>query len=121
MRVGVNLNQTTYGSSISGYSAQSEPIPNTKNLVASPLSAYLSVRHPGSARSGLPELWAVVCNRRPSRKRGTIGVAGVLGQAHFECGDPPFLLLGNGEQLQDQLARDERGLFPIGGNQRNPG
>jgi hypothetical protein len=32
---------------------------------------------------------------------GTIGVAGVLGQASFECGDPPFLLRDNGEQLQD--------------------
>ena len=45
----------------------------------------------------------------------------MLGQASFECGDPPFLLLDNGEQLQDQLAHDERGLFPTGGIQRNPG
>jgi hypothetical protein len=67
MRVGVKLNQTTYGSSISGYSAQSEPIPNTNNRVASPLSASLSVRHAGSARSNLPELGAVLWKRRPSR------------------------------------------------------
>ena len=46
MRVGVNLNQTTYGSRISGYSAQSEFIPNTKNLVAALRSASLSVRLP---------------------------------------------------------------------------
>jgi len=51
MRVGVDLNQTTYGSSISGYSAQSELIPNTKNLVAALRSVSLSVRHAGSALS----------------------------------------------------------------------
>jgi hypothetical protein len=38
----------------------------------------------------------------------------VLGHASFERGDPPFLLLNDGEQVDDQLAHDERGLFPTG-------
>jgi hypothetical protein len=45
----------------------------------------------------------------------------VLRQARFEGGDPPFLLLDDGEQLQNQLARDKRGLFPTGSIQWNPG
>jgi hypothetical protein len=38
----------------------------------------------------------------------------VLGQPSFERGDPRFLLLDDGEQLDDRLAHDERGLFPTG-------
>ena len=50
-------------------------------------------------------------------RRRTIGVAGVLGEASFERCDPRCLLLDDGEQLDDQLAYDERGLFPTGGIQ----
>jgi hypothetical protein len=45
----------------------------------------------------------------------------VLGQPSFERGDPRFLLLDDGEQLDDRLAHDERGLLPTGGIQRKPG
>jgi hypothetical protein len=44
----------------------------------------------------------------------------VLGQACVERGDPRFLFLDDGEQLDDHLAHDERGLFPTGGVQRKP-
>jgi hypothetical protein len=47
-----------------------------------------------------------------------IGVAGVLGHASFECGDARFLLLDDGEQMDDQLAHDERSLFPTDGVKR---
>jgi hypothetical protein len=43
---------------------------------------------------------------------GTIGVSGVLGYASFERGNPRFQLLDDGEQVDDQLAHDERCLFP---------
>jgi hypothetical protein len=43
MRVGVNLNQSAYGSSISGYSARSELIPNTKNLIDECLKVTLGL------------------------------------------------------------------------------
>jgi len=38
----------------------------------------------------------------------------VLGQASFERGDPPGLLLDDGEQLDDQLEHHKRRLFPTG-------
>jgi hypothetical protein len=44
----------------------------------------------------------------------------VLRQPSFERGDPRFLLLDDGEQLNDRLAHDERGLFPTGGIQWKP-
>jgi hypothetical protein len=49
-----------------------------------------------------------------------IGVAGALRQPSVECGDPRFLLLDDGEQLDDRLAHDERCLFPTGGIQWKP-
>jgi hypothetical protein len=39
----------------------------------------------------------------------------MLGQASFEGGDSRGLLLDDSMQLDDQLAHDERGLFPTGG------
>ena len=60
------------------------------------------------------------CHIRWIGRGGTIGVAGVLGQASFERGDPRCLLLDDREQLDDHLAHDERGLFPTGGIQRKP-
>jgi hypothetical protein len=50
----------------------------------------------------------------------TIGVAGILGHASFERGDPHGLLLDDGEQLDDYLAHDQGALFPTGGIQRKP-
>jgi hypothetical protein len=44
----------------------------------------------------------------------------VLGQPSFERGNPRGLLLDDGEQLDDQLAHDERGLFPTGAVKRKP-
>jgi hypothetical protein len=44
----------------------------------------------------------------------------VLRQLSFERGDPRFLFLDDGEQLDDCLAHDERGLFPTGGIQGKP-
>jgi hypothetical protein len=46
-------------------------------------------------------------------------MAGVLGHASFERGDPPGLLFDNGKQMNDQLAHDEGGLFLTGGIQAN--
>ena len=43
-----------------------------------------------------------------------------LGHARFERGDPRFLLLDDREQLNDQLAHDERGLFPTRSIKRKP-
>jgi hypothetical protein len=69
--------------------------------------------------------WSPIRGRgnRLLRKRrigrwGTIGVAGVLGYASFECSDACFLLLDDREQMDDPLAHDERGLFPTGGIDR---
>jgi hypothetical protein len=39
----------------------------------------------------------------------------VLRQPSFEGSDPRGLLLDDGEQLDDHLAHDERGLCPTGG------
>jgi hypothetical protein len=47
-------------------------------------------------------------------------MAGVLGHASFERGDPPGLLLEDSEQMNDQLAYDEWGLSPTDGIQRKP-
>ncbi len=44
-----------------------------------------------------------------------------MGHLSLERGNAPCLLLDDGEQLDDHLAHDKRGLFPIGGIQRNPG
>jgi hypothetical protein len=52
---------------------------------------------------------------------GTIGMAGALLHASLKHGDPHGLLLGDGTQMDDPWAHDERGLFPTGGIQRKPG
>jgi hypothetical protein len=49
-----------------------------------------------------------------------IGVLGVLGPAGFERNDLDCLLVDDGEQLDDQLTHDERGMVPTGGIQRKP-
>jgi hypothetical protein len=54
------------------------------------------------------------------RPRGTIRVPGVLRQPSFERGDPHFLLLDGGEQLDNRFAHDQRGPCPTGGIQRKP-
>jgi hypothetical protein len=41
----------------------------------------------------------------------------MLGHASFERGNPRFQLRDDGEQVDDQLAHDERGLSPTGGIQ----
>jgi hypothetical protein len=51
---------------------------------------------------------------------GTIGVPGVLGHASVERGDPCFLLLDDGDEMDDHLAHDQRGLSLTGGIQRKP-
>jgi hypothetical protein len=73
----------------------------------------------GTGSSVLASAGGPLLIRRISRGR-TVGVAGVLGEARFECGDPPFLLLDDREQMDDHLAHDERRLFPTGGIQRKP-
>jgi hypothetical protein len=50
----------------------------------------------------------------------TGGGAGVLRHASIERGHPQGLLLDDGEQMDDQLAHDERGLFPAGNITRKP-
>ena len=57
---------------------------------------------------------------RRIRRGRTVGVAGVLGEASFKCGNLSFLLLDDREQLDNHLAHDERGLFPTGGIQWKP-
>jgi hypothetical protein len=44
----------------------------------------------------------------------------VLRQPSFERGDPRGLLLDDGEQVDDQLAHDEWGLFRTGAVNRKP-
>jgi hypothetical protein len=38
----------------------------------------------------------------------------------FERGDPHGLLVDDGEQMDDHLAHDQRGLFPMGRVKRKP-
>src|SRR5262245_20968487 len=54
------------------------------------------------------------------REGGTIGVAGVLGWPSVERGDLRARLLDDRTQPNDQLAHDQRGLFPTGGLERRP-
>ena len=70
--------------------------------------AGLGARLPLCARAG----W--LFRIRWIRRGGTIGGAGGLREARFKRGDPRGLLLDDGEQLDDQLAHDKQGLFPIG-------
>jgi hypothetical protein len=49
---------------------------------------------------------------------GAIGMAGALLPASVERGEPLYLLLDNGEQMDDPWAHDERGLCPTGGIER---
>jgi hypothetical protein len=79
------------------------------------------------ARMSRLRAWSSLRGRgnRLLRKRwigrgGTIGVAGVLCYASFECSDARFLLLDDGEQLDDHLAHAWGRLFPTGGIQRKP-
>ena len=55
------------------------------------------------------------------RRRGDDRSCGSSGTGELRCGAPPFLLLDNSKQLQDQLAHDKWGLFPTGDIQRNSG
>jgi hypothetical protein len=48
-------------------------------------------------------------------------MAGAVRHASVERGDPRFLVLGDGEPLDDPWAHDERGLVLTGGIQRKPG
>jgi hypothetical protein len=57
---------------------------------------------------------------RPISGGGTIGMAGARRHAHVERGDPHGLVLDAGEQLDDALAHDERGLVPTDGIARKP-
>jgi hypothetical protein len=54
------------------------------------------------------------------RTRGTIGMAAALRHASVERGDPQCLLPDDSEEMEDELAHDERGLFPTGGIERKP-
>jgi hypothetical protein len=54
---------------------------------------------------------------RRIRRGRPVGVAGILGEASLECGDPPFLLLDDREQMDNHVAHDERGCVP---NWRHP-
>ncbi len=47
-------------------------------------------------------------------------MAGALRHASVERGAPRRLLLDDGEQIDDPLAHDERGLFPTGRIKRKP-
>jgi hypothetical protein len=58
--------------------------------------------------------------RRIRRRGRTIRVAGVLGHARVERGDPSGLLLDDGDQLDDQLAHEKQGLFPTDGIKAKP-
>ena len=83
-------------------------------------SAWRCAGCPGFA-SGVP--FAVedeAASPMVDRMRGTIGVAGVLGHARVERGDPRSLLLDDGEQMDDHLPHDKRGLCPTGRVKRKP-
>jgi hypothetical protein len=55
-----------------------------------------------------------------SSRKITTEPAGVLGHAGFERSDLRGLLLDDREQMDDQLAHDERCLFPTAGIKRKP-